>query len=227
MSKMIGVLAVVVLATAAFADPLTGTFGPGATPVEIGRDTIGVPYDGIQTYGSAAQNFAPPYDAYDIQPFMNFTTTVDYYLNETFCEGFATVAADGPAGAGFEVWDGLPWEDGAIVLSTTGTDTLYSTGTIDGDFGGAELAAGSYYFSAYSNRDYATHGQSFLYQTSLGDNNDWHWNPGGGFGMGEYWQLTDQSGNPIDLNFIIYAEVVPEPASLLLFGLAGLLLRRR
>lgn len=227
--RKIAVLTVACLASIACADVVfPAATGPTRTATALDRDLVAaVPYDGIITYGSSAQNFEAAYDAYDIQPFMDFTTSADYYLGAVTSEGFETGGLDNPGGSTFEIWSDFPWNGGSVILSANGTDTLFSSGTIDADFAGALLPAGTYLLSAYANRDYATYGQSYLYQSPLGNNNDWHWNPGEGFGSGEYWQITDEGGANTDLNFVLQGTLVPEPASLILLSLAGLIIRRR
>ncbi len=156
------------------------------------------PYLG-DTYGSAAQDFLPPYDGYDIYTFSDFTTAYDFDLGTYSCEGFSNTGVDGTLST-CEIWNGLPWAAGAIVLSATGTDTLQSTGTLDGDFGGATLLAGSYWITIYATRDYTTHGQSYNFQTDVVGLNDWHYNPGGAFGFDH--QLITGQGDPPPLRAV-------------------------
>jgi len=217
------VLGVFLLAGAALAGTISPcAVGPAAMSPAV-RGTLGNPYDEVQQYGSAAQDFETAYDAYDIWVVSDFTTSEDYYCETVSALGFTNGGVDG-VGANFHIYDGLPWAGGSIVMSASGGyDTLFSAGLIGADFGHQLLPAGSYYMVFQSVREFGTSGQSYIYQTSLGNNNDYQWNPGAGFGFSTT-PILDADSNPIDVNWQLV--VTPEPSSLLLIAVA-LLLRRR
>jgi hypothetical protein len=193
-------------------------------------DMLGNPYDGTTTTGSIAQDFGPYMpDTYDIWVVSEFETTVDYFLYDVVSQGRTThlQGADGE-GANFDIYDDVPWDGGSIVLSATGGyETLGSANTIGADFGGQVLPAGSYYLVFQGVRDFLmTGGNSVIYHTTLGDFDDWQWNPGGAHGFVSQ-PITDPDDNPMDVNWQLAADPVPEPASLMLLVLGGLLVRRR
>lgn len=213
------------IATPAMADLATTAVAsaPGTLPGGVRDSVIDTnPYDGIQTYGSAAQDFESAFDVYDISVFVDFTAANDYYLSAYSSQGFPTAAADGISSTG-KVWDDLPWNGGSIVATGTGTDTLYTTGSIQGTFAGELLTAGTYWLELQARRDYTTSGQSFLYRTEPSPYGavDQHWNPGGGFGFGDHQDLTT------DINFEIRGDLVPEPATLVLLAFGSLVMLRR
>lgn len=195
-------------------------------------DVLGNAYDGQQTTGSLAQDFVfagtDPLDSWVVS---NFRTLVDYELFDIYSLGWTTNAnnEDGE-GANFDIWDGLPWEDGSgIVMSASdGYCTLGSNGTLGADFGGQLLPAGDYYMvfqSVYNFLDPG--GLAIVFHTSIGDANDWEWNPGLGQGWGSaFREVVDGDSNPIDVNWQLNATPIPAPASLVLL-MAGLALRRR
>lgn len=192
-------------------------------------DILGNTPDPLSTWGAAAQDFETAYDIYDVWVVSDFETAVDYYLNDIVVQGFENsgLGLDGH-GANFDIWNGLPWGGGAIVMSASGGyDTLGSAGTFGADFTGQELAAGSYYMVFQPARDYATSGQSYAFVTGFGNNNDYQWNPGEGFGSGPYFEVSNDLGNPTDVNWQLNAEPVPEPATLSLLALGALVLIRR
>jgi len=195
-------------------------------------DVLGNPYDGIETTVSVAQDFVyPGTEGLDCWVVSDFETTVDYYLYDVMSEGRTTHAqgADGE-GANYDVWNGLPWEGGSVVLSASdGYETLGSAGTMGADFGGQILPAGSYYMVFQAVRDFLmTGGNSLVYHTYTGNEDDWEWNPLEGQGWGSDHRRV-QTSEPayMDVNWVLNATPVPEPASLVLLALGGLLLRRR
>lgn len=217
-------LVALLLVGAAMADLSTTAVGaPGSAVVP--RTTLGNPYDGTTTYGAAAQDFETTYDAYDIWVCSEFTTTTALNLGAVSAVGFQNDTSDG-TGANFRIYSGAPWSGGSIVLSASGGyDHLYSAGLVGADFGNQLLPAGSYYMVFQAVRAFATTGQSYVFDTTLGNNNDRQWNPGGGFGQGTNFPIVDASSAPIDINWQL--EATPEPASLSLLVLGGLALLRR
>lgn len=203
---------------------------PG-TAAGVSRDFVVAsnPYDGVGTYGSTAQDFGAGYEAYASSVFADFTTASAVQLTGFESVGFETAGLGDGDGANAWIWDGLPWEGGSVLItSTSGTDTLFSTGTIQGVFANENLAAGSYWIQLQAVRDYAGgYGQAYLFQQGpVQGQQDENYNPGGGFGMPDGHQgLTDAGGLPTDVNFILTG--VPEPSTLALLGFGALALIRR
>jgi hypothetical protein len=196
-------------------------------------DVLGNPYDGVQTTGAMAQDFVwPGTDHLDIWVVSDFQTTQDYYLHEVWSQGWATNTngQDG-SGAVFDIYDGLPWDGGSIVLSAAdGYDHLHAEGKIGADFGGATLPAGDYYIVYQAVHDFLmVAGNTVMYHTSYGDADDMQWNPGLGHNWGsDHRDVTLGDGTPIDVNWQLEATPVPEPAALaMLLASVGVLTRRR
>ena len=194
-------------------------------------DVLGNPYDGVETSVSIAQDFVyPGTEQFTTWVVSDFETTVDYYLYDVVSEGRTTSTSgrDGD-GANYDVWNGLPWDGGSIVLSASNGYELFGSDTIMGaDFGGQMLPAGNYYMVFQAVRDFLmTGGNSLVYRTSTGNDNDWEWNPLLGQGWGSDHRPVESGGYCLDVNWVLNATAVPEPASLMLIALGGLLLRRR
>lgn len=195
-------------------------------------DVLGNPYDGIETTRSLAQDFGPYMpDTLDTWVVSDFQTAVGYYLYDVTSEGLTThsQSVDGE-GANFDIYDGLPWEGGSVVLSASdGYETLGSAGVMGADFGGQMLPAGEYYIVFQGVRDFLmTGGLSLVYHTYTGNEDDWEWNPG----LGQEWgsdhrRVETTEPAYMDVNWQLTAVPVPEPAALTLLALGGLLLRRR
>jgi len=191
-------------------------------------DMLGNPTDGSTTVSLAQDWVHPATVLQNTWVLSDFVTSVDYYLHDVVSAGRATAARDGD-GANFDVWDGLPWEGGSVVMSASGGyDALDSSGTIGADFQGQLLPAGSYYIAFQSVRDFLnTGGNSLIFHTLTGNEDDWQWNPGEGQGFGPYRPVQTTEGEFRDVNWQLNAEPVPEPACVLLLCTAGCLLRRR
>ena len=194
-------------------------------------DSLGNPYDGATTTISLAQDFVwPGTDHLDTWVVSDFTTTQDYYLFDVESYGRATNTnyIDGE-GANFAVYDGFPWDGGNIVLNAAdGYDALHALGKIGATFQGQMLPAGSYYLVFQAVHNFLTPGgNTLIYHTTTGNNNDWQWNPGLGQNWGGPSRAVEASGSPIDVNWQLTAQPVPEPAGLISLALAVLVTRRR
>jgi len=194
-------------------------------------DVLGNPDDGIGTNGSLAQDFVyPGTEGLTTWVVSDFETTVDYYLYDVVSAGRTThtQGVDGD-GANFDVWDGLPWDGGSIVLSASdGYESFGSEGIMGADFGGQLLPAGDYYLVYQAVRDFLmTGGLSVVYHTTLGNNNDWEWNPGLGQGWGSDHREVQFEGAYLDVNWQLTVIPVPEPAGVVLLALGAALLGRR
>jgi len=224
--KRLLVLAVVLtlVSTPAMAELTTTAASMPAVPLGGLRDFVvdSNPYDGVQTYGSACQDFETAYDGYDTSIFVDFTAATDVNLTGFSSMGFTNGTVEGGLGANAAVWTDLPW-NGGIVLATSssGTNTLFTDGLITGTFANDFLAAGSYWLELQPVQDYATAGQSYLYQTEPQHmTGDEQYNYGGAFGMPDNHQATGT-----DINFELTG--VPEPGSLALLCVGALALVRR
>jgi hypothetical protein len=225
MKKFVLVLCPLMFASVAMADLTVGAANHAGPAGSVDRTNLGNAYDGIQTFGNAAQDFEASFDQYDIWVVSDFTTSQAWNCDAVSAVGFANAAVDG-SGANFRIYNGLPWAGGSIVMSSTGGyDHLFTAGNMGATFNHQLLPAGSYYMVFQAVRTFGTSGQSYVYQTSTGNNNDYQWNPGGGFGQGTFFPTTNQGGAAIDVNWQLV--VTPEPTSLLLLAAAGLLIRRR
>jgi MYXO-CTERM domain-containing protein len=207
-------------ATATVAALTTATFG----------DVIGNPYDGVETSVTLTQDFVFPAAAHlSTWAVSDFQTTEDYLLYDVVVQGRATGSSDG-SGANFDIYDGLPWDGGAIVHSAiNGYDTLHAQGAFGADFDGAFLAAGSYYIVFQVEHDFLmVGGNTLTYNTTTGDNNDYAWNPGLGQGWpDEFTAVVDGAGAPIDVNWQLTVGEVPAPSCVALLAVGGLFARRR
>lgn len=158
----------------------------GLTASMLG-DVIGNPYDGIETTGSLAQDFVfPGTDPLDTWVVSDFQTAVDYHLFEVWSEGWTTDLNNNDGeGATYDIWNGLPWEDGSIVMSAgDGYCALGSANTMGADFGGQFLPAGDYYMVFQAVYDFVlTGGLTLVCHTYTGNEDDWQWDPG----LGQDW----------------------------------------
>ena len=195
-------------------------------------DVLGGPHDGVETSVSLAQDFVwPGTEALDTFVVSDLQTTVDYYLYDVVSLGRTTHSGgvDGD-GANFDIYDGLPWEGGSIVLSAIdGYESFGSAGIMGADFDGQLLPAGDYYIVFQAVRDFLmTGGNSLVYRTTAGNNNDWEWNPELGQNWGSDHRPVESAGTYLDVNWELTATPVPEPMGLILLAIgAGLVTRRR
>ena len=123
MKRSLVVVLTLLVASAAMADPLSlSASGPAAPAVKPSRATLGNAFDGVQTDGSAAQDFETAYDPYDIWVVSDFTTSQAWNLDAISAVGFANTTLDG-SGANFRIYNGLPWAGG--VLGQIAAQTVY------------------------------------------------------------------------------------------------------
>jgi len=193
-------------------------------------EILGNPADGTASRSLAQDWVHPAFAAQNTWVVSDFETAVDYYLYDVTAVGQTThlQGVDGD-GANFNIWDGLPWERGNIVLSAAnGWEHFGSEGLMGADFLGQVLPAGDYYLVYQAVRDFLnTGGQSLVMQTWTGEENDWQWNPLQGQGWGPYRRVQDTGGVYMDVNWQLHAEPVPEPGVLALVALGGLVALRR
>ena len=205
----------------------------GALAASAQGDVLGNAYDGIETTSSIAQDFVyPGLEHLNTWVVSDFQTSIDYYLYDVFSEGKTTnVNNEDGEGANYDIWNGLPWEDGSSIVMSAGNGycTLGSANTMGADFGGQLLAAGDYYMvfqAVYNFMDPG--GLALVYHTYTGNEDDWEWNPGLGQNWGTDHQLifTNEPA-PMDVNWLLTATPVPAPASFILLVAGGLARRRR
>lgn len=191
--------------------PVVGALLPqAASPLRAppGESVIWKQEADASNYGLASQDFDRDHDEFDIWVLSNFSTTADWCVftavsGATYSLSWSS--GEDTTGVTAQIRDGLPWEDGQVVMSSvSGSDNIEIDGTLTADFGGLTLPPGDYYFSIRAARAYGV-GQVFLYQSDSGDGTqDWQWNPGGGFGLGEYWGVVGYYGEPQEVNFALY-----------------------
>jgi hypothetical protein len=230
MRKLLLVLVVLSLASVASADILFDQIGPDPSAVE-GKNVF------------ASQEFEAAYAAYSIGVVDNFTvrqpylvvTSVDAVLgfwNHTPLGNFANIqyyrfeVYSSRAAAGTNLVGDVAHAQVATysnLVQPWGTGTN-NQGKVTLDFTSAHITIGpgTYYMAIIPRMDLASYGQVGVSGSSIGDLNAMQANPGGGFGMGSYWTISPPDNAAYRLNGI-----PPEPASLLLLGLPGLLIRRR
>ena len=181
---------------------------------------------------SAAQDFEAAYDVYDCAVVDDFTMTMDGTLTSIeSVHGFWNGAGTENISwcTGFNI--GIFSDSGLIATTLVGdvanlTNVPYTTGDTATNLAQFDvsipLTAGTYWISVQAIQDYAVAGQVGIIQSTIGDLSAVQGNPGGGFSIPGNMQAIGASGA-----YRIEGTYVPEPASLLLFGLAGLLIRRR
>lgn len=113
----------------------------------------------------------------------------------------------------------------------TVTDLGDGTLAITADGLDIDLAEGDYWIGFTPMADFGVYGQEFHRGAPIiGIDTAWR-NPGGAFGVGGDWGTTGLIGTDwegaYDAAILIEGTVIPEPASLLLLALGGLLIRRR
>jgi hypothetical protein len=168
----------------------------------------------LGTQGFASQDFEAAFNIYDIQCFMDFSTTQDWLLGTTFASAFNTATGNGAVttDVNAEIWNGLPFNAGTMVaqsvpgLGVDNTGGANGQGNISTDFGGECLPTGDYWYSIQIVRDFGTGGQAFVFglQPMVGAQ-DVQYNPGLGFGLcnGVWCDVQDTAGVKFDVNFTL------------------------
>lgn len=183
----------------------------------------------------ASQDFESSFDAYDINTIDNFTVTAPTPITQVeavigFWNGGSVATPTGwrvefyntAAAAGANLTGNAAHFQIAGNLSPAafGTDGLGGTTyKVTIPVTGVTLPAGSYYVGVMGVMPFTGGGQVGIMNSTLGDGgNAYQANPGGGFGSGTYFQ-------PGGVN-AAYRVWTPEPTSLVLLALAGLIRRR-
>ena len=221
----LGLTAAVTCGLAAFAsaDVIMDQIGDGSSQYSIG----------------ASQDFAEPYDAYDVIAVEDFTIGEAMDLSSASMmlggwNGFAGSA--GVIGYTVSIFSSLDaagtsiFGDIASIYLVNGVDpgVTYDTDWagqgeyVTLDMSGVSLAAGTYYIGIAAHNDFGANGQTGVYfGDDLGDGSGAQANPSGAFGFGPY-QMTG-----VNYAYRLDGNAVPAPGVLALLGLAGLASRRR
>lgn len=179
-------------------------------------------YDGVGTWGSAAQDFEAAFDCYDISVIEDFSISQDADLTAASAVGFSN-GGNPFAATDFRVtiWSdngsGFPCDasyTGSIVATSDAGAGFWDGIQMNTTFTGDCLPAGSYFIEYATVLDFNPHGQVFFFQQhgahtvgGGGADNGQHWNPGGCFGLGvNCSQLLDDVGVPSGGNFVLEGE---------------------
>jgi hypothetical protein len=156
------------------------------------------PYDGVSTFGNAAQIFEAAFSGYDIWLGDDFSTGADFDSLELSSVGFLGNGGIDPfAVTDFivQIFDGLPNDPDTMQVCQSDGFSFNGIDTWSGSFSDCCLPAGDYQFGFAADNDFGTNGQTFFFQQNFTQpvDNGWQWNPNGAFGFpGNLQFLTQQ-----------------------------------
>ncbi len=221
-----------ILVSVGFAHPLPVDLGAAANIVHRARNAeagiggqvrgpiaAGLSYDGSSAWGFAGQAFGTGFEEFDTSIIEDFEIADDANLTEFRSEGFAIGDPFQTTDIRVEIWtnpqDGsLPGQGTSqlVMASIPGTGFWDGTGGV-GDLGGQCLPAGCYFIVWQGDLFFFDYGQILFYAQAgphdidagcAGADNGTLWNPGGGFGMGEYFDAVDGGTNQrTGVNFVL------------------------
>ena len=158
------------------------------------------PYDGISTFGNAAQVFEPTFTGYDIWLGDDFSTGADYTNLELTMVGFCGNGCVDPFNVQDfygQIYDGLPNDANTNLVAESSSFSFNGIDSWTAEFNDECLPAGDYQFGVAARNDFGTNGQTYFFQQNGTQDvdNGWQWNPGGAFGFpGNLQFILDQAG---------------------------------
>jgi len=170
--------------------------------------------------GDYISQILPDRPLYSTITFDDFQTTQAYHLTSLTVPGTETGDLAQNLAVTANILTGAPGS--SVLQSFSGTEGV--DGTLQFNLGGYALTAGSYWLSAYVTRDYTPGGQWFIDTTSTVNGSQAEvQNIGGGYGFGTApVTFTVALGSPQDIAFTLSGNAVPEPSTIILFGLGAL-----
>lgn len=143
-------------------------------------------YDGFSN-GAVAQSFTD-FPTYSSTQFQKFKTNGagGWSLTTLVTPGVEQGTASANNFVFAQITYGLPGSGNFYAAAYTSNGSEHADGSLHFNFGGQYLASGTYYLSVFVNRGFGAGGQWFWDRTSTHPNHqqEYFWNPGGGFGYG-------------------------------------------
>lgn len=191
---------------------------PGHEMIVPAGDTVySNPYDGVSTFGNAAQIFEPTFTGYDIWLGDDFSTSQAYTGLSVASVGFCGNGCIDPFNVldfFARIYDGLPNDPSSEMVCESDSFSFNGIDTWTASFADCCLPAGDYQYAIAARNDGGTNGQTFFFQQNFTQPVDdgWQWNPGGAFGFpGNFAFLLDQAGvAPASPNAVIMGEVADD-----------------